>query len=44
MSGSSVTIHCDEDYQLEGSSSVVCLQSGSWDKATPHCAGNDYSY
>ena len=43
MSGGSVTVHCDDSYQLEGSSSVVCLPSGSWDKATPHCAGNNYT-
>ena len=43
MSGSSVTVHCNDSYQLEGSSSVLCLQNGNWDKPTPHCVGNKYT-
>lgn len=38
-SGSSVTVHCNSGYVLEGSSLLTCLQNGSWDKPMPHCAG-----
>lgn len=37
--GSIVTYTCDKGYKLNGNRQILCLPSGSYDRAAPSCTG-----
>ena len=37
--GSTYTVTCDSGYELTGSSSRQCIESGYWDGQEPYCQG-----
>lgn len=37
--GHYISVICELGYQMQGENSLLCLESGTWDKETPTCIG-----